>query len=203
MTIAQELKMTSIALPAIGSGMYGMPKDACAEVMFDAVEEFVRQGYPKKKTITDIRFVNIDDPSVQAFRQEFISRYGNSQGQTDSKKLAGRRAIKMPPTGADDANSPPMLPSRSDRGENKNKATNPSNHHFNTTSGSSVAENDHPSSGFNHSSSLNTSYSGAVKKNTSGNDARWPITQEPRGASNAGFSHPLEATVHRKDEGKK
>ena len=74
--VAQELTMKSIALPAIGSGIYGMPNDACAEVMFDAVEEFVRKGDTKKKTITDIRFVNIDDPSAQAFRNEFISRYG-------------------------------------------------------------------------------------------------------------------------------
>jgi len=69
--------MTSIALPAIGSGSLGMPKDECARVMFDAVVEFVKQGNPKKKTITDIRFVNIDDPSVQAFKTEFISRFGN------------------------------------------------------------------------------------------------------------------------------
>ena len=67
---SEKLKMTSIALPAIGSGIYGMPKDVCAEVMFDAVEEFVTKGDPKKKTITDIRFVNIDDPSVQAFMKE-------------------------------------------------------------------------------------------------------------------------------------
>lgn len=77
LTVAQEWKMTSIALPAIGSGSLGMPKDECARVMFDAVVEFVKQGNPKKKTITDIRFVNIDDPSVQAFKTEFISRFGN------------------------------------------------------------------------------------------------------------------------------
>ena len=82
--IAEEWKMASIALPAIGSGVFGMPKDVCAKVMFDAVEEFVRQGDPKKKTITDIRFVNIDDPSVQAFRKEFNSRHGNGQGHTGS-----------------------------------------------------------------------------------------------------------------------
>ena len=76
--IAQQWKMTSIALPAIGSGSCGMPKAECAKVMFDVFEEFVKQGNPRKKTITDIRFVNIDDPTVQAFRTEFISRYGNS-----------------------------------------------------------------------------------------------------------------------------
>ncbi len=123
--IAQELKMTSLALPAIGAGIYGMPKDACAEVMFDAVEEFVSQGDSKKKTITDIRFVNIDDPSVQAFRNEFISRYENTQEHSVSKKLAEGRIIKTPRNGAEVANSSAMSSSRSDSSTDKKKQ-----HHF-------------------------------------------------------------------------
>jgi len=82
--IAQEFKMTSIALPAMGSGSCGMPKEECAKVMFDTVNEFVKQGNPKKKTITDIRFVNIDDLSVEAFRTEFISRYASVQSRSRS-----------------------------------------------------------------------------------------------------------------------
>ena len=39
LNVAQEY--ISIALPAFASGRYGMPKDECAKVMFDAVEEFV------------------------------------------------------------------------------------------------------------------------------------------------------------------
>lgn len=99
---SEDWKMTSIALAAIGSGIYDMPKDECAEVMFDAVDEFVRQGNPKKKTITDIRFVNIDDPSVQPFRKEFISRYGNTQ---ESEMMGSGRDIKRPPAGAEGASS--------------------------------------------------------------------------------------------------
>ena len=191
---AQDLKMTSIALPAIGSGIYDMPKDACAEVMFDAVEEFIRLGDPKKKTITDIRFVNIDDPSVQAFRQEFISRYRNSQEQPDSKKLAGRRDVKVSPSGSEGTTSSAMSLSRPERSKNKSKSTNPSSY---------ASENGHTLSGSNHPLPLNTSYSGAVKKYAGSNDAKWPITQEPGGAGKTGLSHPLEATAHRKHEGKK
>ncbi|KAJ7374753.1 ADP-D-ribose binding [Desmophyllum pertusum] len=97
-----------------------MPKDACAKVMFDAVEEFVRQGDPKDgKTITDVRFVNIDDSSVQAFRKEFISRYDNNQEHSKSNRRTGGRSVKIPPTGAEDGSSmTPYL--RSDRGKNKN-----------------------------------------------------------------------------------
>ena len=107
----QKLNMTSIALPAIGSGMYGMPKDVCAEVMFDAVDEFVRQGDPKKKKITDIRLVNIDDPSVQAFGKEFITRYGENR----ETKTSGGGSSSLSPTGAEGGSStkPPSRLNRS------------------------------------------------------------------------------------------
>ena len=71
----QKHNMSSIALPAISSGSFGMPKDVCARVMFDAVDGFVRSAYPKNRTITDIRFVNIDGPTVQAFKEEFLKRF--------------------------------------------------------------------------------------------------------------------------------
>ena len=62
----------SIAFPAISSGIYGMPKDVCAKVMFDAVNEYVLRRDPAKQTLTDVRFVNIDDPTVKVFKKEFI-----------------------------------------------------------------------------------------------------------------------------------
>ena len=62
----------SIAFPAISSGIYGMPKDVCAKVMFDAVSEYVSRRHTAKQTLTDVRFVNIDDPTVKVFKKEFI-----------------------------------------------------------------------------------------------------------------------------------
>ncbi|PFX14654.1 uncharacterized protein LOC111344503 [Stylophora pistillata] len=165
--IAQEEKSTSIALPAIGSGTHGMPKDACAEVMFDAVDEFIRQGDPKKKTITDIRFVNIDDASFQAFRKEFISRYGHNGDD-------GRGSFLWSPTGAEGAD-PSLQPSRRNRGRNKDKSSEASgtsssprdvsgNRNFETNS-------HHPldAAATGGSSLPNISYSGAVKKSADAN----------------------------------
>ena len=63
----------SIAFPAISTGIYGMPKDVCAKVMFDAVYEYLLRKDPAKQTLTDIRFVNIDDPTVKVFKKEFIN----------------------------------------------------------------------------------------------------------------------------------
>ena len=159
--VAQEWKMASIALPAIGSGTCGMPKDECAKVMFDTVEEFVKQGNPKKKTITDIRFVNTDDLTVQAFRTEFISRYGNSQNHSDSKKLTGVRSVKMP------------LKQSSVNGRS---TTNPidvaGSHHLNAVGSTDVSAG-HPLSGFNSLTHFNTSYNGAVKTPMGGRSKFW------------------------------
>ena len=73
---AEKRKATSIALPAIGSGSLGMPKDVCAEVMCDTVREFVEQRITSKKTIADIRFVNNDDHSLHAFSKKLKILFG-------------------------------------------------------------------------------------------------------------------------------
>ena len=70
----------SIAFPAISSGIFGMPKDVCAKVMFDAVNEYVLRRDPAKQTLTDIRFVNIDDPTVRVFKKEFINFFQRDKG---------------------------------------------------------------------------------------------------------------------------
>lgn len=70
----------SIAFPAISSGIFGMPKDVCAKVMFDAVNEYVLRRDPARQTLTDIRFVNIDDPTVKVFKKEFINFFRREKG---------------------------------------------------------------------------------------------------------------------------
>ena len=70
---AEEVEADSVALPAIGSGLYGMPKQVCAAVMFDAVEEYNRNTAPGFK-VTDVRFVNIDSATARVFADELIKR---------------------------------------------------------------------------------------------------------------------------------
>lgn len=183
-----------------------MPKDECAEVMFDAVEQFVKQSKSKKKKITDIRFVNIDDSSVQAFRTEFISKYGNDQEQSG-------RSIKRLPDGAEGATNSMPSSSRPNRGKDRNKqssgnsrsSTNPGNvvstHHQNTSS-SSVATNDHHLSNYNPLSLLNTSYSSAVKNSMGGGTETSSLTaQEPGGAGKKVYYPPNLAMTDQKEEG--
>ena len=204
LNVAQEY--ISIALPAIGSGSSGMPKDECAKVMFDAVGEFVKQGKSKKKKITDIRFVNIDDPSVQAFKTEFISRYGNDQEHSGG-------SIKRLPDGAKGATNSMPSSSRPNRGKDRKKqssgngrsSTNPSNGvstHHQHVSGTSVATKDHHLGNYNPLSLSNTSYSSAVKNNMSEGTQTSSLTaQEPGGKGKKGYYPPNLGMTDQKDEG--
>ncbi|XP_035662212.1 E3 ubiquitin-protein ligase DTX3L-like [Branchiostoma floridae] len=69
---ANELKARSIAIPAISTGLYGVPVDICAEQLVLATWKFV-QSPPANNTLRDIRFVNIDGQINSAFVRVFSS----------------------------------------------------------------------------------------------------------------------------------
>jgi O-acetyl-ADP-ribose deacetylase (regulator of RNase III) len=57
---AEQLKATSIAFPAISSGIFGFPKEKCATVMFDMVDSYLKST-SSPSTLKEIRFTNFDD----------------------------------------------------------------------------------------------------------------------------------------------
>jgi O-acetyl-ADP-ribose deacetylase (regulator of RNase III) len=72
--LAQDHQLKSIAFPAISSGIYGFPKDRCARVMLQAVEDYIVENL--ETTLQEIRFVFIDEPTYNAFEYEFQRRWG-------------------------------------------------------------------------------------------------------------------------------
>lgn len=67
--LASEKNLTSIAIPAISSGIFGFPKDRCAEIL---IRESA--GYLKENPKTSLREINIclfDDETVKIFLKEF------------------------------------------------------------------------------------------------------------------------------------
>ena len=72
---ALKLQLSSIALTAISSGIFGVPKDICAQVIFKAVEEFSEGQNAEFSTLRDVRIVIIDEPTIRVFREQFIKRY--------------------------------------------------------------------------------------------------------------------------------
>ena len=185
---AEKRKATSIAVPAIGSGSLGMPKDICADVMCDTVAEFIKKQISQKETITDIRFVNNDDHSVQVFSKKL-------------KTLFGYDSLGDSSIGGSTASAPSRSVGNGFKGElassdhkiyqpGRSKASShtigyhpsePVNQHP-LSLGSTDDVNNQSFSASGLSSSHGTSYSNALKRNTPGNDASPQKTQEP-GAS--------------------
>lgn len=74
--LAMQMEVKSIAIPAISAGVFGMPTDLCAQALFDSFEEFSRRN--KSSCVREVRFVNIDKPTVDVFCQEFQKRFSLS-----------------------------------------------------------------------------------------------------------------------------
>ena len=64
---------TSVAIPGLGSGIYGIPKDVCAQALLSGTEDFFKKiaSSPIKRVV----FVDLDDASVTAFKAEASKRY--------------------------------------------------------------------------------------------------------------------------------
>lgn len=65
---AHELSLTSIAMPAISSGIFGFPKDRCAGILVETVMDFCDR-YPDSP-LREIRFTNVDRLTVDLFGAE-------------------------------------------------------------------------------------------------------------------------------------
>lgn len=75
---AEDLKVTSIAFPAISSGIFKFPKDRCAEIFFDAMISYI--NYPRTPRLTEIHLTNNDSETVRSnqvgyFTREFDKRF--------------------------------------------------------------------------------------------------------------------------------
>lgn len=61
---ADELKLKSIAFPAISTGIFGFPKDRAARVILSAIETYFTTH---ESGLTVVRMVLFDDPTLRAF----------------------------------------------------------------------------------------------------------------------------------------
>lgn len=64
---AEELKLRSIALPAISTGVYGYPLERCAEIMFREISDFSKEASNLKKVIVCL----YDNKAFNVFKDVF------------------------------------------------------------------------------------------------------------------------------------
>ena len=87
----QAKNLTTIAIPAIGTGNLSFPRDRVASISLDEVAAFSQKN--PTSSIKEVRFVvyDKDQPTVQAFQAEFQSR--QPQDQAPGKKRRGSRGV--------------------------------------------------------------------------------------------------------------
>jgi len=70
--LAEQYKLKSIALPAIGTGIAGFPVDRCAEIML----RLIHNHLTSERSIERVYFVLYDDQAHEAFRNEYARILG-------------------------------------------------------------------------------------------------------------------------------
>lgn len=73
LALADRLRLTSLALPAISTGIFGFPKERGARLIVDAILDFFTTQ--PQTSLREVRITLIDRPSVLVFSQEFARRW--------------------------------------------------------------------------------------------------------------------------------
>ena len=76
LTLADEKALTSLALPAISTGIFGFPKDRGARVILDAIVDYFTDK--PETSLSEVRITLIDEPSVVIFTDEFSHKWPGS-----------------------------------------------------------------------------------------------------------------------------
>jgi O-acetyl-ADP-ribose deacetylase (regulator of RNase III) len=69
LTLASERGLKSISMPAISSGIFGFPKDRCAEILVKEVLNYIKENL--KSSLGLIEFCVYDDLTMGYFKKEF------------------------------------------------------------------------------------------------------------------------------------
>ncbi|RMF59422.1 MAG: macro domain-containing protein [Calditrichaeota bacterium] len=72
--LAEEKGFQSISMPAISSGIFGFPKDRCAEIILSTVANYF-QEHPQS-SLQEVRICLFDTPTVEVFKEKFKEMEG-------------------------------------------------------------------------------------------------------------------------------
>ena len=72
--LADELKLTSISMPAISTGIFGFPKDRAAHIIFSMIENYFA-GNPSSG-LRVVRLVLFDQATVDVFIHSWQNKWG-------------------------------------------------------------------------------------------------------------------------------
>ncbi len=71
--VADELKLTSISMPAISTGIFGFPKDRAAKIIFKTIQQYFDEH---KSGLKIVRILLFDQATVDVFIKEWKNENG-------------------------------------------------------------------------------------------------------------------------------
>lgn len=74
--LASDKNLKSIAMPAISAGIFGFPKERCAEILLRESEEYLKEN--PETSIREINICIFDDRTADIFLKEFKKQFGGS-----------------------------------------------------------------------------------------------------------------------------
>ena len=70
--LADELRCSSVAMPAISTGIYGFPKERAARIIFSVIEAYFAENSSELKTV---KLVLFDQPTVDVFLKSWQAKW--------------------------------------------------------------------------------------------------------------------------------
>ena len=87
---ADSLRVTSLGLPAISTGIFGFPKPRAAPILLGAVVDFFA-SHPAT-SLQRVEVVLLDTPTLDVFQKAFAERFGDQSSPRPPLPLSGRGA---------------------------------------------------------------------------------------------------------------
>lgn len=72
--VADQLKCSSIAMPAISTGIFGFPKDRAARIIFSAIEKYLKEN--ASSGLKTVKFVLFDQPTLDVILRSWHDKWG-------------------------------------------------------------------------------------------------------------------------------
>ena len=67
--LAAQENFSSISLPAISSGIFGFPKERCAEIILSNITDYLQSN--PDSSLQEVRICLFDQPTVDVFQEKF------------------------------------------------------------------------------------------------------------------------------------
>ncbi|XP_077305888.1 protein mono-ADP-ribosyltransferase PARP14-like isoform X2 [Lithobates pipiens] len=97
--LASEKSHSSIAIPAVSSGIFGFPIKLCAENIVEAIQDYIETP-GQQSTLQRIHLVDMKEETVKAFSEAAKAKFGNQMSAVPSTAMAPQsvtRAAQSPP----------------------------------------------------------------------------------------------------------